>query len=293
MKWVRAHCHVVDHPRFLEAGALARDLWNWGMLYSGKHELDGELPLGAILNTPWGAGGKKNAPIAERLVEVGLWEKTETGYRISKWEEMGNPTKAGLAAKREEERTGRANRRQNTKRSDPPPAVESGVVSAPDNVPDKERTPDGVPYSYSKSSGSGSREGVQGEDRPPWFDDAIATVEMQTGVKLRPADCWLRYFGHRRNKGVAPSHGDAVYWLTTVMVPEGRRELRAEADKRERDAKFDAERANRPSGFRQPETPPAPYHQVTKRKPANDADADRVSPAEAEEYAKKIAAGLF
>lgn len=36
-----------------------------------------------------------------------------------------------------------------------------------------------------------------------------------------------------------------MYWLTTVMVPEARKELRADADKRERDAKFDRERSGR------------------------------------------------
>lgn len=78
---------------------------------------------------------------------------------------------------------------------------------------------------------------------PEWFGSAIGTVEDSTGEKLRPADSWLRYSGHRAGKGIPKGQQDAVYWLTTVMVPEARKERRAESDKRERDAKWDRQRA--------------------------------------------------
>jgi hypothetical protein len=60
MDWIKKRTHVIDHPRFLEAGAVARDLYDWGMLYSGEHELDGELPMVAVMLSAWGAGGKGN-----------------------------------------------------------------------------------------------------------------------------------------------------------------------------------------------------------------------------------------
>jgi hypothetical protein len=72
---------------------------------------------------------------------------------------------------------------------------------------------------------------------PPWFGEAIETVEAQTGEKLRLADSWLRYSGHRTNKGLPKNQQDAVYWLTTVMVPEARKERRDESSRREREAK--------------------------------------------------------
>lgn len=72
---------VIDHPRMLEAGPVARDLWQWANLYARKHLTDGELPRAAVLSSPWGAGGKANARVAARLVEVGLWDVTETGWR--------------------------------------------------------------------------------------------------------------------------------------------------------------------------------------------------------------------
>ena len=49
MDYVIERTHIVDHVKFLEAGIYARDLWEWGMKYSGKHELDGALPMAAVL----------------------------------------------------------------------------------------------------------------------------------------------------------------------------------------------------------------------------------------------------
>ncbi len=111
---------------------------------------------------------------------------------------------------------------------------------------------------------SGSLGGAGGATPPAWFGEALETVEVQTGEKLRPPDSWLRYSGHRAGKGIAANQQDAVYWLATVMVPEARRERRAESDKRDRDAKFDAERAGRHSKFAPAETPPAPYHRPAR-----------------------------
>lgn len=83
-------------------------------------------------------------------------------------------------------------------------------------------------------------EEAQPEVAPPptWFTDAIGTVEMQTGETLRPAEAWLRYSGHRAGKGISPNQRDAVYWLTTVMVPEARKEREQSAARREREARF-------------------------------------------------------
>ncbi len=109
-------------------------------------------------------------------------------------------------------------------RTDPPPPSESPVIGTPTEI-------------------------------PIWFSAAIETVETQTGETLRPPDSWLRYSGHRAGKGVSMGQQDAVYWLTTVMVPESRKERRAESDKRERDAKWDRDRQRQRAG---PEPPPKP-----------------------------------
>lgn len=80
-------------------------------------------------------------------------------------------------------------------------------------------------------------------ERPPWFDQAIEVIAMNTGVTLAPGEAWLRYDGHRAGKGIAPTVRDAQYWLTTVMVPEQREVKRRESRDVARDAGFKAERA--------------------------------------------------
>ena len=236
---------VIDHEKFLEAGVHGRDLWEWGMKYSGKHETDGALSMSAVLASPWGYGGKANIKAATRLVEVGLWERTEKGFQILRWSEQGNKTKTELAESREFDRKKKAQQRAEwaarkaAKFCDVPVDVPKGV---PGGRAEGLR-PESVPVPVPVSLGSGSREGMQGEAEPPeWFMAAIATAEG-TGEKIRPKDAWLRYSGHRAGKGIPKTQQDAVYWLTTVMVPEARKERRQEADKRDRDAKFDRQRS--------------------------------------------------
>lgn len=85
MIYARVDVNFGDHPRAFAAGPVARDLWVWGLLYCRKHELDGELPEGVVLSSPWGAGGKANAKVAAKLVEVGLWERTAFGWTICRY----------------------------------------------------------------------------------------------------------------------------------------------------------------------------------------------------------------
>jgi len=270
VKWIREHTHIVDHPRLLEAGANARDLWHWGMLYAGNHETDGRLPMSAVLASPWGAGGKKNITVAQKLVEVGLWDRVDSGYQICRWVEMGNPTKADLDEKRREERDGRKTRRKRSSYSPPPPLspdLQAEGVSEPDPAECPPRTPQGVPYSDSySSSGSGSsdaratprpsevRELADPLKPPPdWWESVCETITFQTGEKLPAGEAWLRYAGHRGEKRGAPERGHATYWLTTVMVREAR-ETREKARRQDdRDAKFDKEREKVRAG------PPNPF----------------------------------
>jgi hypothetical protein len=311
MKWIREHTHIVDHPRLLEAGSAGRDLWHWGMLYAGLHETDGELPLIAVLSSSWGTGGKRNIVVAQKLCDVGLWERTDTGYRICRWIEMGNPTQADLAEKRQEEREGRKVRRrrlsdvsavsqpclnesgtgsegpQVEQGSTPKNTVVSDVVSEPCPPMCPPRTPHGVPYSYSYSeSGSGSdlREPRSGPlptmrvipdpaDPPPdWWPEALATVQMATSVALPASEAWVRYAGHRAVKTMPAERRDAVQWLTSVMVREAREARERARRQDDRDAKFDRDREK----TRDAAAAPQPYHQVVKPPQSE----RRASPAE-------------
>lgn len=74
------------------------------------------------------------------------------------------------------------------------------------------------------------------KDPPDWWVTACETVEMTTGVKLRAAEAWLRYSGHRRTNAKPMGHDDAVYWLTTVDVKEARQERHREQREKDLDA---------------------------------------------------------
>lgn len=223
MFYVRFNTHVTDHPRFAEAGAQARDLWMWGMLYAGKHETDGDLTTAAVLAAPWGAGGKANAKVAQRLVDVGLWERTDRGFRICRWTEQGNKTRAELEENREKERKKKAEERERKKRPSSPP------IACPPGTPvgTPQGTPEGV-LNYSSlrpdSLGSTSEgESARGGDVPAFFVAAAATVEQVVG---RPVDQlparFVEYEGSRDRKRWAMGHKDAAAWLTTVMRAEAR-----------------------------------------------------------------------
>lgn len=215
--YVKLRTHVRDHERFLEAGPVARDLYVWGMLYAGHLETDGAIPMVALLAAPWGAGGKANIKHATKLVEVGLWERTDSGYQVLKWTEQGNASKAELRAARDA-----AKERMRKRRSSAPPAAGSGEVRANFSRSDSE-----VPSSLSLcTSGSGSPEGMQGEV-PSWFAvDAVATAEM-AGVKVTEVPArWLEYRAGRERKGWAMGTTDAAAWLTNVMRREALDEAR-------------------------------------------------------------------
>ncbi len=235
MIYVRLNTHITDHHRFAEAGAVARDLWTWGMLYAGKHETDGELPMAAVLASPWGASGRANVRVAAKLVEVGLWERTDAGFRVCRWSEQGNMTRAAIDAERAAAKERMAKRRESTK---PPPPC------SPEQIPNERRTNAFVPSSSFNSSGSSSsgESSERGPDplgpAPDWFRRTVESISTSQVVDLRVAECWTAYCGHRLSKGERPDATHAAYWLTTVMVPKARDEAKADYRQRERDKRY-------------------------------------------------------
>jgi hypothetical protein len=104
---------------------------------------------------------------------------------------------------------------------------------------------------------------------PSWWDGVLETVGGGTGVHLPGLESWLRYAGHRASKGWPADRGDAVHWLTTVMVKEAREKRDKDRQQRDRDAKWDRQRSG-------PEPAPPP--------------SQKQAEAMAEELRKRIAA---
>jgi hypothetical protein len=100
------------HPKQLKAGPLACWLWLCGLAYACRHATDGLLPAEAIPTLCPDAVAQ-----AERLVDVGLWDRVEGGFRIHDfldWNDSAAHRRAKMAEKtarqakwREQRRDGR------------------------------------------------------------------------------------------------------------------------------------------------------------------------------------------
>lgn len=215
--YVKKRTHIINHPRFLEAGAVARDLYDWGMLWSGQLETDGEIPMAALLASPWGAGQKKNVVVAQKLVDVGLWERTDVGYRICKWAEQGNVTKAQL----EEQRQAARERMRSRRSAKHPPPCSDGVRE--NFARSDSEVPTSLSTSPSLSGSSGRDPEPDRSSMPAWFSTAAETVAMTIGGSVDELPSrWASYAASRDRKGWAKNHGDAVGWLSDVVRRERR-----------------------------------------------------------------------
>lgn len=96
MAWIRIDDHAPSHPKQLQAGPMACWLWVCGLAYCAKHLTDGEIPTAALVTFNIHRPERE----AARLVAVGLWEATETGYRVHDYGEY-QPSKAQVHARRE------------------------------------------------------------------------------------------------------------------------------------------------------------------------------------------------
>jgi hypothetical protein len=78
--WVRLDDSACHHPKIIKAGHAAVGLWTMGLAYAGLHLTDGYLDESVVAHLAGGKGRGKR--LASRLVDVGLWERRESGYQI-------------------------------------------------------------------------------------------------------------------------------------------------------------------------------------------------------------------
>ncbi len=105
MVWIRIDDQIAHHPKFNDAGPVASWLWVCGNGYCNKYLTDGFIPetalktIGSVTNP-----GKW----AEKLVEVGLWERRAGGYQVHDFHDH-NPTAAEVKEKRRRDRERKRN----------------------------------------------------------------------------------------------------------------------------------------------------------------------------------------
>jgi hypothetical protein len=145
MAWVKLDDGIYDHPKFLAAGPEAAWLWVSALSYASRYLTDGFVSAAQARLLASSRHAKK---LADRLVEVGLWEAAEGGYQIHDYHDY-QPTaeqvRAAREAARERKRSGRnpgeppAGFRPDSSRARP-----RGGASRPTPVPSHSRPGDGA-----------------------------------------------------------------------------------------------------------------------------------------------------
>lgn len=87
--WARIDVQTFEHPKLATAGFLATAMHLRAVLYCREHLTDGLVPARMARRWEWEAGedaGTDRVPeLADRLVELGVWERDGGDYRVSSY----------------------------------------------------------------------------------------------------------------------------------------------------------------------------------------------------------------
>jgi len=163
--------------KFRRAGIAASGYWAGALTWLREDSTeDGVIPFDMV-GEPLGAGEREGIKLADRLVEVGLFAKRETGYELLGYAAK-NETKATIEARLAADRERKAAAK--TKR------VPSGFRSESEPIPNGIRVeasgnPLGFPGSDSGSGSGSASEGVQGGPLPAEVVPAFASPSSRRG----------------------------------------------------------------------------------------------------------------
>lgn len=135
MAWVKLDDGFFRHHKAVQAGRDARDLALASWCFSSASLSDGFIPEAALRQLAADAGVGQPKKLAERLVDVGLWEHTQGGYRIHDYLDF-NPSRERVLATRQARADaaskGRAKSQQNGSNA---PANGEQIAAHRDTVP--------------------------------------------------------------------------------------------------------------------------------------------------------------
>jgi hypothetical protein len=98
LPWIRLDTNIYTNHKVLELVGQKRHraalTYILGLAYSGGHELDGFVPVTALMFI------HGTAADAKHLVEVGLWQECKGGWAINGWDEFQVSTEE-MKARRE------------------------------------------------------------------------------------------------------------------------------------------------------------------------------------------------
>lgn len=199
--WVKIDDLMPEHPKLVQAGALAFALDVAGVCYCARHLTDGFVPAGAVhglldladINAYGASSDDLRKHLVGRLVDVGRWvaEADGSGWWIHGYLEY-NPSGAEVKERRAYERDRKRDWRESRKlrpvsqlRPDDVPPESHGT---PDDVPGESRGSPLFPYPYPFPKNLSSSEvSVDTQSEPDLKDDdeTISESEMQTSPEAQ------------------------------------------------------------------------------------------------------------
>lgn len=111
--WVKLDATYVEDEKVMAAGALAELVFVRSIAYCRRRVTDGYVSAAAVRGLVLGVPEALEVLVAA-LVDNGLWDVTEGGWRVRNYE-VWQQTKAGLAADAERKRLARAERERDKK----------------------------------------------------------------------------------------------------------------------------------------------------------------------------------
>lgn len=78
MTWIKLEDTFPDDPKVIGLPDSAFRMYVWGLCYCARHLTDGTIPRSALGLYP----DSKRSRIGSRLVDAGLWERTEDGFEV-------------------------------------------------------------------------------------------------------------------------------------------------------------------------------------------------------------------
>ena len=123
MTWFKVDDGFAFHPKALAAGNLALGLWVRAGAYSSAHLTEGFIRKDIVASLGTVAAARK-------LVDAGLWDLVDGGYRFHQWEQR-NPSRDDVESEREAARLRVAAARKAKREK----AATAGEMPPPDDVP--------------------------------------------------------------------------------------------------------------------------------------------------------------
>lgn len=99
MSWVRSDDNEPNHPKIFRAGAAAYGFFQAAKCYCSRNLTDGFVPVGDLSLVLPGLTFKQAVKLSMRLVECGLFEKEDAGYRVHDYLHY-NPSRSEILERR-------------------------------------------------------------------------------------------------------------------------------------------------------------------------------------------------